>query len=977
MSPSPLRLLSSALALAVFFSFVCHAQEPQTPEEALAIAVAEAKTESDGAALLDAKKELRTPALVKALGAQAHKAALQGKFPQALAVYGVSLGVARKIEDKTGTASSLYGMGQIHSLLDDAELAAKEFNESLVLRTELDDSGGRGAALNQLGVLQSKQGNHERALEFYQASQPLLEKGGSKIELSSLMINIGIAYKGQGIHERAVEFYDQALKLAEAAGSQARVALALTNVAQVHTEMGNYALALEAHQKSLKIKEEQKNKHGIAISHSNIGEVYRLQGSYEVALDFFDKALKGFEDVGGRQGAAYALNNIGLVHHAQGKLPLAVEFYRKALKQFEEMKDKAGIAEAQNNLGLAERESGHYEAALEFYGRSLVQSREANDRLRMSQALANFADINFRRNRHRNALDFAERAARFATLVGSRETLWFAHTIAGKAHRALGQHEQARQAFDDAVKEIEAIRAQVSGGEREQQSFFENKVSPYHEMTGLLVSQNRVREALVFAERAKGRVLLDVLQTGRANVTKSMTDSERVHERELTNQLTSLNAQFTRLRLEKQPDAKRLGELESLVQLARLEHESFTNSLYAAHPELRLKRGEAAHILNESQAGELLDAKTALLEYVVTENEAFLFVLTQGGRGQPLGAELKLYKVAVGRKDLTAQVENFRRSLADRDPGFAATARSLYDLLVAPARDQLRGKVNLIIVPDDSLWELPFQALRDSRDSFLIEQSALSYAPSLSVLREIRRSRKASPRTVRLENTTLLAFGNPTFGDQTTERPKSVLRSGGATLQQLPEAENEVKSLAQLYGVSRSRVYTGAEAREGRAKEDAGKFSILHFATHGVLNDANPMYSHIVLSQGEKDGGEDGLLEAWEIMKLDLNADLVVLSACETARGRVGAGEGMIGLTWALFVAGSPSTLVSQWKVDSAATKLLMLDFHRGLRSGNGVSRARASKSEALRQAALKMMRSGDYAHPFYWAGFIMVGDGR
>ena len=975
MSHSPLRLFSGALTLSLFFSFVCHAQEQQTPEEALAIAVAEAKSESDGAALLDAKKELATPALVKALGAQAHKAALQGKFPQALAVYRAALGLARKIEDKVGTASSLYGMGQIHSLLDDAELAAKEFNESLALRRGLDDSGGMGAALNQLGVLQSKQGNHERALEFYQESKPLLEKSGNKIELSSLMINIGNAYKGQGIHERAFEFYNQAIKLAEEAGSQARVALALANVAQVHTTMGNYALALEAHQKSLKIKEAQGNKPGIANSHSNIGEVYRLQGSYEVALEFFEKALKQFQEVGGRQGGAYALNNIGLVHHAQGKLPLAVEFYQKALKHFEEMKDKAGIAEAQNNLGLAERESGHYEAALELYRQSLAQSEEANDRLRIAQALANIADINLRQNKHRDALQFAERAAKVAAEVGSRETLWFARTIAGKAYRALGQPEQARQAFDDAIKEIEAIRAQVSGGEREQQSFFENKVSPYYEMTGLLVSQNKLREALVFAERAKGRVLLDVLQTGRANVTKSMSDSERVHERELMNQMTSLNAQLTRLRLEKQPDVKRLGELEALVQQARLEHESFTNSLYAAHPELRLKRGEAAHILNESQAGELLDAKTALLEYVVTEDNTFLFVLTQGGRGKQVGADLKLYKVAVGRKDLTARVENFRRSLAERDPGFAATARSLYDLLVAPARDQLRGKINLIIVPDDSLWELPFQALRDSPDSFLIEQSALSYAPSLSVLREIRRSRKASPPSGGMKNTTLLAFGNPTFGDRPSERAKTVLR-GGATLEQLPEAENEVKSLAQLYGAGQSRVYTGAEARERRAKEEAGKFSVLHFATHGVLNDASPMYSHIVMSQGDT-GGEDGLLEAWEIMKLDLNADLVVLSACETARGRVGAGEGMIGLTWALFVAGSPSTLVSQWKVDSAATKLLMLDFHRGLRLGTGVSRTRESKSEALRQAALKMMRSGDYGHPFYWAGFIMVGDGR
>jgi CHAT domain-containing protein len=131
------------------------------------------------------------------------------------------------------------------------------------------------------------------------------------------------------------------------------------------------------------------------------------------------------------------------------------------------------------------------------------------------------------------------------------------------------------------------------------------------------------------------------------------------------------------------------------------------------------------------------------------------------------------------------------------------------------------------------------------------------------------------------------------------------------------------------------------------------------------------MYSYLIMSPGV--AGEDGLLEAWEIMQLDLKADLVVLSARETARGKVGAGEGMIGLTWALFVAGSPATLVSQWKVDSAATKQLMLDFHRNLRG----SKTRATKAEALRQAALKMLRTSEYHHPFNWASFVIVGDNR
>src|SRR5262249_40361235 len=144
---------------------------------------------------------------------------------------------------------------------------------------------------------------------------------------------------------------------------------------------------------------------------------------------------------------------------------------------------------------------------------------------------------------------------------------------------------------------------------------------------------------------------------------------------------------------------------------------------------------------------------------------------------------------------------------------------------------------------------------------------------------------------------TLLAFGNPSQSQLTP----------------LPEAEQEVRALEHLYGSHNSKVYVGSEAREARVKDEAGQANILHFATHGTMNNAEPMYSHLVLAQGDKN--EDGLLEAWELMQLDLKAELAVLSACETARGRFGAGEGMIGLTWALFVAGVPSTVVSQWSV--------------------------------------------------------------
>jgi CHAT domain-containing protein len=184
-----------------------------------------------------------------------------------------------------------------------------------------------------------------------------------------------------------------------------------------------------------------------------------------------------------------------------------------------------------------------------------------------------------------------------------------------------------------------------------------------------------------------------------------------------------------------------------------------------------------------------------------------------------------------------------------------------------------------------------------------------------------------------------------------------------------------VLALGRLYGAGRSRIYVGVEAREERFKQEAGGYRILHMATHGILNDTSPMYSQIVLSPPERDAREDGLLESWEVMGLDLRADLVVLSACETARGRFSAGEGVIGLTWALFVAGTPGAVVSQWKVESASTTELMVEFHRLFMSRAARPWAGHHAAHALRQSALRLMRNPRHRHPFYWAGFVVVGD--
>jgi CHAT domain-containing protein len=244
----------------------------------------------------------------------------------------------------------------------------------------------------------------------------------------------------------------------------------------------------------------------------------------------------------------------------------------------------------------------------------------------------------------------------------------------------------------------------------------------------------------------------------------------------------------------------------------------------------------------------------------------------------------------------------------------------------------------------------------------VIEKFSISYVPSLTVLSEMKRIRTNPEK----KEFSLFAAGNPKHGKMSAERLTEVF--GAGTLEALPETEREVLEVAKLYTQDRTSVRIREDAREDILKKEAGNFDVVHFAAHGILNDASPMYSFILLSEGPK-GVEDGMLEAWEIMEMDWKTRVAILSACDTARGRIAPGEGVIGLSWALFVAGVPSSLLSLWKVDSASTTQLMLEFHKNLAAQKN------SLSRSAQQAALKVLRSDHYSHPFFWAGFALIGN--
>jgi CHAT domain-containing protein len=888
----------------------------------LAAALAAAKSDQEREALLAEEKDLARGELVQALNAKARR---QESYPEALAIFRLAQRVGEQVGDQLALSNTLMGIGYVHS----------------------------------------SQGEYAKALEHFQKSMAMLESQDNKAGVSRALNNIGNVHRYQGDYAKALEYYDKSLAMSESLGERSGTADALGNIGVVYSIQGNLARALYYYKKSLAVDEAAGDKLGIAINLGNIGVIHRKQGAYEQALEHYRKSQAASEAIGDKVGIAQMLNNIGVVHRYQDDYAQALECYRKSLAIREELGDNRGIAGALHAIGTAHELQGDYARALEYYQKGLSMDEAMGDKDGIAGALCSIGVVHRKQGRYSEALDFAERAGAIARQIGAFDVLWETRLNAGSAYRALNQSDRARLSFDEAIAVIEAMRIQVAGGEREQQRFFEDKLSPYHAMVDLLVARKSPTEALAFAERAKARALLDLLYSGRVNIVKAMTGQEQERERTLRAELISLNVQMALANEQDKPDQAGLGELKSLREKARLNYEAFQTSLYAAHPELKVQRGEAQVIKAEEITALAPDAGGALLEYVVMDDVTYLFTVTKDvGRAK---AEVRAYTLPVKRDDLAKQTETFRRQLAARDLGFRGSAANLYALLIKPAEAQLRGKTSIVIAPDGKLWDLPFQALLSGPKRFLIEDAAISYAPSLTALREMMkrpRTQDANPIPA-----TLLALGNPKLGRETLDRATLALR--GEKLDPLPEAEQEVKTLRRLYGASRSKVYVGAEAREDRVKREAGQAAILHFATHGILNDASPMYSHLALAQG--DTNEDGLLEAWELMRLDLKADLVTLSACETARGRFGAGEGMIGLTWALFVAGAPSVVVSQWKVESASARDLMLGFHRQLRAPAS-AKPRMTKAEALRRAALNVMKNSETSHPFYWAGFVLVG---
>ena len=529
----------------------------------------------------------------------------------------------------------------------------------------------------------------------------------------------------------------------------------------------------------------------------------------------------------------------------------------------------------------------------------------------------------------------------------------------GDILRRTGKPAEAIPYYQRAIQQIESTRSLLES-EEYRQSFFEGELRPYASMMDALLLAGKPEEAFNYSERARSRVFLDVL--GSKVQLSRLKGGLLEEERTLQERIAAIKA---RLSGEAEGETERSGLRKQLAEAERA-YSAFLVRLRKQDKEQVSLMSVEPLTLKEVQ--EFLDPQTTLVEYFVSERDIFVFVVEKD--------KLHVVTVELPREKLASLVKDLRESvftLAEKNK-FNEASALLYKQLIEPLLPHITGK-ELIIVPHDVLHYLPFHALVGSDGRYLIEKYPIYYLSSASLLQFVKEKRKAGGEKV-------LAFGNPDLGDAEKN---------------LEYAELEAKEVKAAY--PESSVYIGKEATEEKSKTLSANHDILHFATHAKLNEDDPLSSAVLLAREDK---EDGRLEVREIFGMDLKANLVVLSGCETGLGKLSTGDELVGLTRAFIYAGTPSVVASLWSVDDSSTAHLMSSFYRNLKT--------MSKVEALRQAQLELIRgegrsdllarrgvggvgklgetpsaslsapssnSVSTSHPYFWAPFILVGDGK
>lgn len=863
--------------------------------------------------------------------------------------------------------------GMVYRVTSDYENALSEFRQALKIVDVRGFIEHEGIITGNLGDVFLLKADYDSALAYYQLSLNNLREINDVRNEAATLSSIAAAYSYQSDYDKALKYGKMALEIYKRIEDQEGQAIELLNFGAVHIELGNYFKALNFLNQALKILEKMDAKYHQQICLGNIGEVYYLLGDYDKAIDYLKSARKLAEKIGSGADAAIRTAALGNVYWEAGDTLGALKNYNEALQVFIKNSDKRGEATTYGNLAVINTHQAEYEKAALYLEQALKINREIGNHYGEGLTLYQTGDLQFMMKNY----SAAEKYYNSALLIGRKINL---PEITGKAWYGLGKtavqknnHEKALEYFSNAVKAYEEVRSQLRLAELKS-SFLKSKIEIYTAITDLLYNNYQqskekkyIEQAFYYAEKSKARALLDILTESRVNIKEHVDSLLLQRQQSIFSHLTDIQTQLISAQL---TDEHR-NELNKSLKQKELELHNLQLEIRQKNPAYaNLKYPEPVSIKEIQKL--LTDGNDIILEYSLGNVHSYLWLIKRDSLFVYQLPSEKIIEKTV--REYLSIISSAPR--AGSSPGRAGNA--LYDLLLKPAARQLSGARNLVIIADGILHYIPFEALISTFEKdapkYLTELANISYAPSASVYRFLREKKKDNKKSA------LIAFADPVFAKSTGGRPKvsaasdkdrvrGMFERSGFEFKRLKYSAEEVKKIARHFPKQEVSLYLREEAKEENVKSGIlNSYSMIHFATHALIDEQRPGRSCIVLTL-DNDPTEDGLLRMNEIFNLKLNADLVTLSACRTGRGKLVRGEGIMGFTRAFLYAGASSLVVSLWPVSDFSTAQFMDKFYGYMQKGN-------SKSASLRKTKMDFINSKipKERHPYYWAAFVLVG---
>lgn len=896
--------------------------------------------------------------------------------------------------------------GKYEARLIEMRPAAQKDRDLLAARKKYDEAVDLANQLTRPALTAS--------LSKYEEAITLSQRAGNVDQEILALINFAGANRLLGNLTKGLELGGRALKLAENLGDKAAQARALTLAGGIYRNLGDYDQALRATDQANRLYDEVGDKTNAAVTTRAIGEIYGFLGELEKARDYYARAITLYRKLGNKAGEATTLHSNGYTYLIEYDWPKALDNFRRALTVWQQLENRTEEAVERSFIGLEYARAGNQPDANENLTEA-VRLRPTVGNFDEATILTNVAHAYGRLHDHEKAANYFAEALLIWRSIGDRRGEAIARKHYSMVLRDQGRLAEARVQSDQAIALLEFMRDHA--GTPELQAAFVASLYDFYEYSIDLLMRLHAAEptaghdlaALAFSERVKLRNLRELLVRGHVDLRAGANHELLDREQTVNERMTDALDQMARLLRGKYTDTQRIAAEENLSAL-QTEQRNVLDELRRRDP--RYAALTQPQPLDAIQIQQLLaDDDTIILEYSLGLERSYLWLISRGRvQSFPLPAKaaiervaLQVYQWLTSRQPKRASARaRSRPDLAAADRQYGLDAAQLSELLLGPVAAQL-GSKRLLIVADGALQYLPFGVLPTPSVSGeplpaaprpLIVDHEIVNLPSASVISVLRAEldgRPRAPQTVavladpvyepndprvrrRMDSPSARPTALPTVpaGAATvTTAPNSAGARTGDNLTRLLFSRDEADAIISVTPPGKGMLALDFKANRRLAMSDElSQYRILHFSSHGLLDSRHPELSGLVLSLVDEAGKpREGYLRLHEIYNLHLNADLVVLSACQTALGKDVRGEGLIGLTRGFMYAGVPRLVASLWEVDDAATTELMKRFYRGMLVDQQPA------ATALRNAQIEMLSKPHWRSPYYWGAFVLQGE--